>query len=63
MRAPLYYLLFALTAAPLLQGAGCRTHYSARLQGQVETEAELRQAYEGNEARIVYRQLAPSEAS
>lgn len=41
--------------APVLQGAGCRTHYSARLHGTVAVADSAEAKHAGKPVRIIYR--------
>jgi hypothetical protein len=56
---PLDRRLFALAAlvaaSPVLQGAGCSTHYSARLRGALAIDPALAAERAGKEIRVVYR--------
>ncbi len=47
-----------LCVSPLLQGAGCRTHYSARLQGTVASQALVSSAQKAKTVRVIYRSHA-----
>lgn len=43
-----------VVASPWLQGAGCTSHYTARLQGEVALDP-AQQAVAGHQVRVIYR--------
>jgi hypothetical protein len=48
-------LLLVLAAVPVLQGAGCRAHYGARLYGAVAPDRSIREEHAGKPVHVIYR--------